>query len=113
MKNYSSYIPQILSLKSAKRNLLITFSLLFCLHVSAQRINTLTKSEKNDGWKMLFNGNNLSGWRTFNGGEVSGWKVRKGILYNSGTGSDHGGDIIADNEYDNFELYLEWNILSL
>jgi hypothetical protein len=66
--------------------------------------------EKFLGWTLLFDGESLNNWKTFNGGEVTGWKIENGILHNSGTGSDHGGDIITKDEFRNFELYLEWNI---
>uniref|UniRef100_UPI00356A5DEC 3-keto-disaccharide hydrolase n=1 Tax=Mariniphaga sediminis TaxID=1628158 RepID=UPI00356A5DEC len=78
-----------------------------------EELNKLTKEEKKEGWKLLFNGVSLKGWKTFNGGKVDGWKVIDGVLNNSGKGSDHGGDIITKKKYDNFELYLEWNISPL
>lgn len=78
-----------------------------------QGINILTKKEKEEGWKLLFDGISLKKWKTFNGGKVEGWKIIDGILYNSGKGSDHGGDIITKKKYENFELYLEWNISPL
>lgn len=96
-----------------QNNLIIAILLFSCFCVNAQTINTLTKAERQDGWRMLFNGKNLSGWKTFNGGKVSGWKVIDGVLNNSGKGSDHGGDIITKKQYDDFELYLEWNISPL
>ena len=75
------------------------------------KINTLTAAEISAGWKLLFNGKDLSGWKKYNGAEVTGWKVVDGILHNSGVGSDHGGDIITvTQDYKDFELYLEWNI---
>ena len=73
-------------------------------------INTLSKKEKNEGWKLLFDGKTTDGWRNYGKEDISGWKVLDGILYNSGDGSDHGGDIITIDEYENFELYLEWKI---
>ena len=33
--------------------------------------NTLTANEKADGWVLLFNGENLDGWRDFNGTELT------------------------------------------
>ena len=95
------------------KELFIAFSLLFYLNSSAQEINWLTESEEKEGWELLFNGKNLEGWKTFNGEEVSGWKVIKGVLNNSGKGSDHGGDIITTEQYQDFELILEWNISPL
>ncbi|WP_204273749.1 3-keto-disaccharide hydrolase [Draconibacterium mangrovi] len=77
---------------------------------NAQELNTLTEAEKKAGWELLFNGHDLDGWKIFQGGEVKGWKVIDGILYNSGVGSDHGGDIITKKKYRDFELYLEWKI---
>lgn len=73
-------------------------------------INTLNEKEKKDGWQLLFNGKNLTGWKTFQGKEITGWKVIDGILNNSGVGSDHGGDIITKEKFQNFELSLEWKI---
>jgi hypothetical protein len=74
------------------------------------KINTLTKKEKKEGWKLLFDGESLDNWKTFKGGEITGWKIIDGVLHNSGVGSDHGGDIITKDEFENFELYLEWKI---
>jgi hypothetical protein len=73
-------------------------------------INTLTKEEKVAGWQLLFDGNTINGWRIFKNGEVTGWKIEEGILYNSGIGSDHGGDIVTKDIFKDFELYLEWKI---
>ena len=108
-------------LKHCKNNLkinrmkkLLLFSIALVLLVmfsSAQKLNTLTKKEKKVGWELLFNGENFDGWKKFNEGEVTGWKVADGIMYNSGVGSDHGGDIITKKQdYKDFELYLEWKI---
>ncbi len=78
-----------------------------------EKLNTLSQSEIDEGWELLFDGTPASlhaEWKAFNGGEVTGWKVEDGILYNSGVGSDHGGDIITKEEFRDFELYLEWKI---
>lgn len=87
---------------------------LFAISIQAQNlvINTLTPQEKKDGWKLLFNGKNFDGWKKFQGKEITGWKVIDGVMNNSGSGSDHGGDIITKEKFQNFELYLEWKIAS-
>nr|WP_321356283.1 DUF1080 domain-containing protein [uncultured Draconibacterium sp.] len=95
-----------------KQTILIVASILAtALLGNSQELNTLTKAEKKAGWELLFNGKDLDGWKIFQGGdEVKGWKVIDGILNNSGTGSDHGGDIITKKQFKDFELYLEWKI---
>lgn len=93
--------------------ILATITLFLFTTGFTQEINELSKQEKNEGWELLFNGKDLKGWKIFNGGKVKGWKVVEGILYNSGKGSDHGGDIITKKQFENFELYLEWNISPL
>ena len=88
--------------------LIVSFSI-FAQNV---QINTLTAKEKKEGWRLLFNGKNLDGWKTFQGKEITGWKIIDGILNNSGVGSDHGGDIVTREKFQNFELYIEWKISS-
>ena len=95
-----------------KKIFAVIFGIAAFLSVVAQndKINTLSEKEKKEGWRLLFNGKNLDGWRTFQGKEISGWKVIDGVLNNSGVGSDHGGDIITREKFQNFELSLEWKI---
>jgi hypothetical protein len=93
-----------------KKLLLSVLSLLFAFMCNAQELNKLCKKEKKEGWELLFNGKNFDGWKIFQGGDVEGWKVVDGIMNNSGIGSDHGGDIITTEQYQDFELYLEWKI---
>jgi len=81
-----------------------------CQSEEKQKKNTLTKKELSEGWTLLFNGKDLKNWKMFNGGDVTGWKIIDGDLYNSGVGSDHGGDIITKKIFKNFELSLEWKI---
>lgn len=90
--------------------LLITLTTFLYVGAQNDKINSLSEKEKKEGWQLLFNGKNLSGWKTFQGKEISGWKVIDGVLNNSGIGSDHGGDIITKERFQNFELYLEWKI---
>lgn len=93
------------------QKLLLVFTvLLISFYCNAQQINTLSQKEKEEGWELLFNGKDFDGWTKFNGKPVTGWKVIDGVLYNSGKGSDHGGDIITSKRFESFELYVEWSI---
>ncbi len=78
--------------------------------------NTLTNKEKADGWKLLFDGTNTTGWRGAHKEEFPGhgWKVENGalIVMKAGGGeSTNGGDIIyGSEEFSAFELCVEFKI---
>jgi len=71
--------------------------------------NTLTKKEKREGFELLFDGKTTRGWRGWKRATVpKAWEVRDGAL--SLVPGDDGGDICTSEEFDNFELRLEWKI---
>ncbi len=60
-----------------------------------------------DGWRPLFDGRTTAGWRAFKGTAMpAGWQVVDGAL----TRVEQGGDIVTDEEFDSFELELEWKV---
>lgn len=79
-------------------------------------MNTLSPAEVADGWRLLFDGKTTNGWRKFKSNKVgAAWKVKDGALYLDNTKKDDwqvsgGGDIITNDEFENFELSLEWKI---
>jgi Domain of Unknown Function (DUF1080) len=76
----------------------------------AEKQNGISVQEKQDGWKLLFDGQSLAGWKNYNEPGISKWSVEDGCLAASGTGSDSTGYIITEKQYDNFELNFEWKI---
>ena len=60
----------------------------------------------------LFDGKTLAGWHGYGKtGEVKNWIVEDGALVCLGAAKDaHGGDIVTDAEFDNFELSWEWKV---
>jgi hypothetical protein len=71
--------------------------------------NTLTKAEKAAGWQLLFNGTNFDGWHNFKQeGIRPGWQVANGTL--TCVDPHHAGDIVTSNQFDWFELQLDYNI---
>jgi hypothetical protein len=75
--------------------------------------NFLTEEEKADGWELLFNGRNTSGWRGFQKEDLTideGWYAHGGTLTTSGTGGDIGGDIVTERKFSNFIFETEWRI---
>ena len=67
-------------------------------------------------WISLFDGQTFSGWHKYGGGEVGkAWKVADGTLYLDAANKDgwqtgDGGDIVTDEEFENFHLKYEWKI---
>jgi hypothetical protein len=78
--------------------------------------NTLTDEEKKAGFKLLFDGKTTDGWRGYKMKEMPpGWKVIGGVLTRvaagaGGKGAGGGDDIVTKDQYDNFELRLQWRV---
>ena len=71
--------------------------------------NILTQQEKDAGWKLLFDGNDLAGWHSFKRQDVRpGWQVKDGALVCADP--HNAGDLCTNDKYDWFELQLEYNI---
>lgn len=74
--------------------------------------NTLTSGQKAAGWKLLWDGKTTNGWRgaktpTF---PEKGWTIHDGVLSvesSGGAESRHGGDIITEEEFSEFELEVD------
>src|SRR5690349_21721490 len=73
----------------------------------AKQNNTLTAAESAAGWKLLFDGTTLNGWRGYKSQSVPpAWHVADGTLAKD-VGTD---DILTTDKYANFELQLDWKI---
>jgi len=67
--------------------------------------------EKQEGWKLLFDGKTMDGWRDFKGeGVTAPWTAEGGTLTALGKGSDSTGYIVTVDQYDNFILTFDWKI---
>lgn len=73
----------------------------------ANAMDGLTESERQDGWRPLFDGESLDGWRQY-GSEAppEGWRAEEGTLHRYGPG----GDIMTVDTFDDYELALEWRV---
>ena len=59
---------------------------------SGEKNNVLTKAEEAEGWKLLFDGKTLNGWRDYNGDSLTApWTVENGTIRALGGGSDASG----------------------
>lgn len=95
-----------------KKTLILPAIFLFGSVVMAQAPNTLTKKEKREGWKLLFDGKTTQGWHTYLRDTVgSKWQVRDGALvFDPSQPQSGGGDLVTNDVYENYELTLEWKI---
>ena len=85
------------------------FALTSC--VEKTNNNELSKTEKSDGWELLFDGSSLDQWRDYNGEDLSAnWFVADGTIQAEGGGGDASGYIVSKKEYENFELVWDWKI---
>ena len=61
----------------------------------------------------LFNGKTLTGWHGFNKGKeaIKNWTIIDSALVCLGAAKDaHGGDLVSDRDYENFELSWDWKV---
>ncbi|MCK5067365.1 MAG: DUF1080 domain-containing protein [Bacteroidales bacterium] len=77
--------------------------------------NELTPAQKEEGWKLLWDGRTSEGWRgaRLNSFPEKGWSVENGLLTveKSGGGeSAHGGDIVTKKKYTSFILEVDFRI---
>jgi hypothetical protein len=102
-----------------KRNIILSSALIFVMlltmPLNAQKLDKLTGKERKEGWVLLFNGKDFTGWRQCNGTEMpknwtiedSAMKVFTAAGKKPGEGSD--GDIIyAVKKFKNFEFSVDW-----
>ncbi len=87
----------------------------------AARPNELTQAEKDAGWKLLFDGKTLRGWRGLGYDSVPSahWKVESGAIKKIPSGevarmSDgqpaQGGDLMSEEAFADFELSWDWKV---
>ena len=70
--------------------------------------NTLTDQERAAGWRLLFNGKSLDGFRGYRTEEIgAGWKAQDGAMTLTAAKS---GDIMTKDAFADFELTFEWKI---
>jgi hypothetical protein len=95
---------------------LMIFGVAGCLpfHIAAQQLNVLSAKEKNEGWRLLFNGKDLQGWHSYLAKQPGKcWRVQNGNIFldrnKKSTYSDDA-DLTTDEEFDNFDLKMEWKM---
>jgi hypothetical protein len=71
--------------------------------------NTLSPAKRADGWKLLFDGRTLTGWREFKKTGIGpGWQVVDGAITLVDPAKAE--DIITTEPYADFDLQFDWKI---
>ena len=84
--------------------------------VDKPQVDLSTLTPDKDGYIVIFNGKDFTGWRGYGKDSVPGkWKIEDGAIKFNGSGGgeaqdNDGGDIIFGHKFKNFELELEWKV---
>lgn len=92
---------------------LFTTIILSCSSSRMITDNNLTAAEKKEGYLLLFDGKTMNGWRTYQNKPSDSWQVNNGTLYCKGSAtnkSDKRADLITNDQFENFDLSLDWKI---
>lgn len=98
-----------------KHLIVCAFGLLLLACQPKTSINQLTDEQKAAGWQLLFDGQSTTGWKIFKDRKNNSWEVVDGMLHckapieTPGVDNERS-DLMTIEQYDNFELYLEWKI---
>lgn len=87
--------------------LIVIFSITTICAAHAQTPNVLTKKEKQKGWRLLFDGKTFNGWQKI---ANAGWTIKDGVLMAQAFNDGKQKDIITAEQFENFELSLEFKI---
>jgi hypothetical protein len=69
--------------------------------------NVLSSAQRAQGWRLLFDGRTLAGWRGYKSpAPPAGWQAADGMLVRTGGG----GDLVTAEQFRNFDLELEWMV---
>jgi Domain of Unknown Function (DUF1080) len=96
---------------------LVLLAALLCSHTPKKDHASVppVKKDKADEWITLFDGKTTNGWHTYgksSAGKI--WKVEDGALHADASVRkdmpNEGGDLTTNEEFENFDLKLEWKI---
>ena len=63
-----------------------------------------------EGFRPLFNGKDLTGWKLRNPSGTPSWSVNDGILVNEVSPGKHGTDLVSEEKFRDFALRYEYKI---
>lgn len=76
-------------------------------------VNRLTEAQKQEGWSLLFDGQSLAQWRMYQDKPGNSWTIQDSSIYCKGSSTDKSdlrGDLITREQFEDFELEMDWKI---
>ena len=82
---------------------------------TAMNSTTTAATKDEDGWIILFDGKTANGWHSYGKKSLgNAWKIENGTLHLDAASKKsekaEGGDATTNEEFENFDLKLEWKI---
>lgn len=68
----------------------------------------LSDAEAKDGFRLLFNGTDLSGWKLRNASGLATWSAQNGMLVNEIPDKQHGTDLLTEETFRDFVVRYEY-----
>ena len=78
------------------------------LAVAAMVVSMAAAAET--GFRPLFNGKDLTGWRLRDAKGAPSWRVENGVLVNDVSGGKHGTDLVTKENFWNFTVRYQYKI---
>jgi type 1 glutamine amidotransferase len=70
----------------------------------------VSKEEQKDGFKPLFDGKSLKGWKLRHADGHPSWSVQNGVLVNALRKDEHGTDLVSEENYKDFVVRYEYMV---
>lgn len=72
----------------------------------------LSREEDREGFKLLFNGTDLNGWKLRNADGEKSWSAANGILINTIPKDGHGTDLVSEDKFKDFVIRYDYMVPS-
>lgn len=72
----------------------------------------LSREEEREGFKPLFNGTDLNGWKLRNENGTKSWSAQNGMLVNTIKEGEHGTDLVSQDKFKDFVIRYDYMVPS-
>ena len=72
----------------------------------------LSREERRDGFKLLFDGRSLDGWKLRNANGEKSWSAQIGMLVNTLPEGGHGTDLVSEEKFKDFVIRYDYMVPS-